>query len=57
MITEDGTLLPNNWAEDQDGNGSLDTSNVVGQASNSAGVATIGYFSGDPATTASPRAI
>jgi hypothetical protein len=53
VITEDGTALPNNWATDMDGNGSLDTSNVVGSAADS-GPATITYFSGATGTTSSP---
>lgn len=51
-IVEDGTALPNNWAIDQDGNGAIDTSNVIGSASASAG--TIGFFSGNPANTSAP---
>ena len=38
-----------NWALDNDGNGIIDTSNVVGRAVDSGGVVT--FFSGNPATT------
>ena len=34
-ITEDGTAAPNTWALDQDHNGVIDTSNVVGYAADS----------------------
>jgi hypothetical protein len=50
VITEDGTLSRNNWALDNDKNGILDTSNIVGSAKDS-GLATITFFSGNPATT------
>ncbi len=53
VITEDGTTAPNNWALDQDGNGIIDTSNVVGTAVDSGAGATITFFSGNPATTPS----
>jgi hypothetical protein len=50
VITEDGTVLPNNWATDQDSNGAIDTSNVVGTAGASNG--TITFFpSGDQTGT------
>ncbi|MEC4813535.1 MAG: hypothetical protein SAK29_09735 [Scytonema sp. PMC 1069.18] len=55
VITEDGTLSTasgdgkNNWALDNDGNGVIDTSNIVGSAKDS-GTATITFFSGQPAT-------
>ncbi|BAZ03523.1 DUF7925 domain-containing protein [Calothrix sp. NIES-3974] len=51
VITEDGTLSTtpgdgkNNWAKDNDGNGQIDTSNVVGSARDS-GTATIQFYSG-----------
>lgn len=32
VITEDGTAKPNNWALDNDGNGEIDTSNIVSSA-------------------------
>lgn len=56
VIVEDGTLSAakgdgkNNWALDNDGNGQIDTSNVVGSAKDS-GASTITFFSGKPATT------
>lgn len=49
VITEDGTQSPNNWALDNDTNGQIDTSNIVGSAKDS-GSATIQFFSGNPAT-------
>jgi hypothetical protein len=58
-VVEDGTLsvLPtdgkNNWALDNDGDGKIDTSNIVGSARDS-GASTITFFSGKPATTGSP---
>jgi hypothetical protein len=51
-IVEDGTAAPNNWSLDQDGNGAIDTSNVIGSAMVSAG--TVSFFSGNPATTPIP---
>jgi hypothetical protein len=49
VITEDGTLYPNsNWALDNDKNGQIDTSNIVGTAKDS-GAATVTFFSGTPA--------
>lgn len=51
VITEDGTSGGNNWALDNDKNGDIDTSNVVGSAKDS-GSATINFFNGNPATTA-----
>lgn len=51
VIVEDGTLSrtpgdgKNNWAKDNDGNGQIDTSNVVGSARDS-GAATIQFYSG-----------
>ncbi|MBE9004184.1 hypothetical protein IQ259_03850 [Fortiea sp. LEGE XX443] len=49
VITEDGTVLPNNWARDNDNNSVIDTSHVVDSAQ---GTGTINFFSGNPATTA-----
>lgn len=51
IITEDGTTAPNNWALDNDGNSVIDTSNVIGTAVDS-GPSTVGFFNGNPATTA-----
>lgn len=48
VITEDGTQNGNNWALDNDTNGAIDTSNIVGTAKDS-GAATITFFSGNPA--------
>ncbi|MBD2595749.1 hypothetical protein H6G74_15635 [Nostoc spongiaeforme FACHB-130] len=48
VITEDGTSVPNNWAKDNDNNGVIDTSHVLGSAQGAGG--TITFFSGDPAT-------
>jgi hypothetical protein len=48
VITEDGTIggaTGNNWALDNDGNLTLDTSNVLGSALDSAG-GTVTFFSG-----------
>ncbi|MTJ48264.1 hypothetical protein [Dolichospermum sp. UHCC 0259] len=50
VITENGVLAPNNWARDNDLNQQIDTSNVVGSATDS-GASTITFFNGDPATT------
>ena len=50
-ITEDGTTSPNTWALDQDHNGVIDTSNVVGSAVDSGAQAVISFFSGLPANT------
>ncbi|MCP2729329.1 beta strand repeat-containing protein [Limnofasciculus baicalensis] len=52
VITEDGTQNGNNWALDNDTNGAIDTSNIVGTAKDS-GASTITFFSGNPATKAS----
>ncbi|HEY9801678.1 MAG TPA: hypothetical protein V6D25_15075 [Leptolyngbyaceae cyanobacterium] len=52
VITDDGTISPNNWALDNDNNGQIDTSNIAGSAKDS-GASTINFFSGDPATTPS----
>ncbi|QSJ15623.1 hypothetical protein JYQ62_27950 [Nostoc sp. UHCC 0702] len=52
VITEDGTTFDdtpagtNNWALDNDKNGQIDTSNVVGSAKDS-GTATIQFYSGN----------
>jgi hypothetical protein len=57
-VVEDGTLSAaagdgkNNWALDNDGDGKIDTSNIVGSAKDSA-ASTITFFSGKPATTGS----
>lgn len=40
VITEDGTTNTSNWAKDNDGNGTLDTSNVVGSATDPGGTIT-----------------
>jgi hypothetical protein len=48
VITEDGTTGGNNWALDNDTNGKIDTSNIVGTAKDS-GAATINFYNGDPA--------
>jgi hypothetical protein len=56
-VVEDGTLSTalgdnkNNWALDNDGDGKIDTSNVVGSARDS-GASTITFFSGNPAVSA-----
>jgi hypothetical protein len=52
VITEDGTAGGNNWALDNDTNGQIDTSNIVGTAKDS-GAATINFYNGDPATNSS----
>lgn len=44
QITENGVTLPNNWALDNDGNGVIDTSNVIGRA-----IATSGTITFTPA--------
>ena len=50
VITEDGLgLNGNNWALDQDSNGVIDTSNVLGSAVDSGG-APVTFFNGAPAT-------
>ena len=49
IISDDGTQNGNNWALDNDGNGAIDTSNIVGTAKDS-GASTITFFSGNPAT-------
>ncbi|MCU0550336.1 MAG: hypothetical protein MUC48_13385 [Leptolyngbya sp. Prado105] len=45
-----GANNTNNWARDNDNNGIIDTSNIVGSAVDS-GTSTITFFSGNPATT------
>ena len=50
-INEDGTVLPNNWARDNDGNGVPDTGHAPGTASDSGAGATVTFFSGNPAAT------
>ncbi len=56
VIVEDGTLSisstdgKNNWALDNDINGQIDTSNIVGAAKDS-GASTIQFFSGNPANS------
>jgi len=52
VITDDGTISPNNWALDNDNNGQIDTSNIAGSAKDS-GASTINFFNGNPATTPS----
>ena len=47
VIDEDGTSGGNNWALDQDGNGVLDTSNVLASAVDSGG-GVITYYNGNP---------
>ena len=49
VIIEDGTVGGNNWALDQDGNGILDTSNVLGSAVDSGGGVITFYNGGPPA--------
>lgn len=52
VITEDGRIGGsggNNWALDNDGNGQIDTSNIVGSAKDS-GAATVQFYSGNSAT-------
>jgi hypothetical protein len=53
VITENGTVLPNNWARDNDNNTVIDTSHVPNSAT---GTGTIEFFSGDPATTPATNA-
>ncbi|MEH2165710.1 MAG: hypothetical protein V7K41_03345 [Nostoc sp.] len=58
VIVEDGTTADdtpagsNNWALDNDKNGQIDTSNIVGSAKDS-GVATIQFYSGNNPTNTS----
>ncbi|MCC5640183.1 hypothetical protein LC593_31000 [Nostoc sp. CHAB 5844] len=54
VITEDGTVSPNNWAKDNlPTNSVIDTSHVAGSAQ---GTGTVQFFSGDPATTPATNA-
>ena len=55
VIVEDGTAGGNNWALDQDGNGILDTSNVIGSAVDSGG-GVITYYNGSPPAAGTDRA-
>lgn len=50
FIEENGVAGGNDWALDGDSDGVIDTSHVVGQASDSRG-GTIKYYNGNPATT------
>ena len=50
VVTDNGTVMPNNWATDIDGRGIIATSNVVGSATDSSG-GTIVYYSGSLGTT------
>lgn len=57
LITENGTVLPNNWGIDNDASGTpcfgqIDTFNVVGTANESGG-ATPSYFNGTAGTAPS----
>lgn len=49
VIVEDGTLTTANWAKDNDVNGQIDTSNIVGTAKDT-GASTIQFYSGATAT-------
>ncbi|ABA24548.1 conserved hypothetical protein [Trichormus variabilis ATCC 29413] len=49
VINENGVTAPNNWALDNDGNNQIDTSNIIGSATDPNG--TIQFFNGNPATT------
>ncbi|MBD2362789.1 hypothetical protein H6G36_16640 [Anabaena minutissima FACHB-250] len=49
VINENGVTSPNNWALDNDNNGQIDTSNIVGSAIDTNG--NIQFFNGNPATT------
>jgi hypothetical protein len=49
VITEDGVTSPNNCALDNDGNNQIDTSNIIGSATDPNG--NIQFFNGNPATT------
>ncbi|MBD2499294.1 DUF7925 domain-containing protein [Anabaena azotica] len=53
VITDDGTISPNNWALDNDNNGQIDTSNIAGSAKDS-GASTITFFSGSGDETKTP---
>jgi hypothetical protein len=50
QITEDGLVNGNNWARDNDGDTEIDTSHVIGFATDSRG-GSVSYFSGNPSTT------
>ncbi len=54
VIVEDGTAGGNNWALDGDGNGVLDTSNVVGSAVDSGG-GVVTFFNGGPPAAGTDR--
>jgi hypothetical protein len=55
VITEDGTVIPNNWAKDNlPTNNVIDTSHVANSAQDSGG--TITFFSGDPASNPATNA-
>ncbi|MBD2346083.1 beta strand repeat-containing protein [Anabaena subtropica] len=49
IINENGVTSPNNWALDNDNNGQIDTSNIIGSATDPNG--TIQFFNGNPANT------
>ncbi|WP_237989920.1 DUF7925 domain-containing protein [Nostoc sp. UHCC 0870] len=49
VINENGVTSPNNWALDNDSNGQIDTSNIIGSATDPNG--NIQFFNGNPATT------
>ncbi|MEA5567031.1 hypothetical protein [Anabaena sp. UHCC 0399] len=49
VINENGVVSPNNWALDNDSNGQIDTSNIIGSATDPNG--NIQFFNGNPATT------
>ena len=49
-IDEDGAALPNNWARDNDANGTLDTSHVPGNIADSGTGAAITFFNGASAS-------
>ncbi|MDJ0795366.1 MAG: hypothetical protein QNJ51_00815 [Calothrix sp. MO_167.B12] len=51
VITEDGVGNGNNWAKDNDSNGEIDTSNIVGSAQDT-GAANIEFYSGEPSSNA-----
>lgn len=54
LVTENGTLggvTGNNWALDNDTNGILDTSNVLGSSQDSSGTGAITFFSGATGAT------
>ena len=54
VIVEDGTAGGNNWALDNDGNGILDTSNVVSSAVDSGG-GVITFYNGSPPAAGTDR--